>query len=110
MPATFTEGNTYHFTMNSQLTVKKTPGPVSWDADGSVAEGKLTVNATAHVKMSTFGIGPISVAGLVSTSDDVTLTLKVTALDPSKFKIPTAIAAPPSAPRATTSPSFEKVV
>ena len=44
--------------------------------------------------MSTFGIGPISIAGLVSTSDDVTLTMKLTALDPSKFTIPTAIAAP----------------
>jgi polyisoprenoid-binding protein YceI len=110
MPATIAEGTPYHFTMNSQLTVKQTPGPVSWDADATVAGGKLTVNATAHVKMSAFGIGPISVAGLVSTGDDVTLTLKVTALDPSTFKIPTAIAAPPSAPRATTSPSFEKVV
>ena len=110
MPATFTEGNTYHFTMNSQLTVKKTPGPVSWDADGSVAGGKLTVTATAHVKMSSFGIGPISIAGLVSTSDDVTLTLRLTALDPSRFQIPTAIAAPASAPRASDSPSFAKVV
>ncbi len=110
MPATITDGNSYHFTMDSQLTVKQTPGPVTWNADATVADGRLSVTATAQVKMSTFGVGPISIAGLVSTSDDVTLTLKLTALDPSKFTIPTAIAAPPSAPRDTNSPSFEKVV
>ena len=60
--------------------------------------------------MSTFGIGPISIAGLVSTSDDVTLTMKLTALDPSKFTIPTSIAAPASAPRPKDSPSFASVI
>jgi polyisoprenoid-binding protein YceI len=110
LPPTIAEGTTYHFTINSQLTVKQTPGPVSWDASADVAGGKLAVTATAHVKMSSFGIGPISIYGLVSTSDDVTLTMKLTALDPSKFTVPTAIAAPPSAPRATASPSFSKVI
>ena len=60
--------------------------------------------------MSTFGIGPISIAGLVSTSDDVTLTMHLTALDPSKFTIPTSIAAPASAPRPKDSPSFASVI
>jgi polyisoprenoid-binding protein YceI len=110
MPSSITEGTTYHFTINGPLTVKQTTAPVSWEADGTVAGGKLTVEATTHVKMSAFGIGPISIAGLVSTGDDVTLTLKLTALDPSAFKVPTEIAAPPSAPRSHDSPSFAKVV
>jgi len=110
MPAAIAQGTTYNFRVDSQLTVKTTTAPVAWDAEGSVAGGKLTVQATAHVKMSTFDIGPISIAGLVSTSDDVTLTMKLTALDPSKFKIPTEIAAPASAPRPHDSPSFKQVV
>ena len=57
--------------------------------------------------MSTFGIGPISIAGLVSTSDDVTLTMKLTALDPSKFTVPTEIAAPARRPATGDSPSFK---
>ena len=69
--------------------MKKTPAPVTWAVDASVSGGKLTATATTKVKMSTFGIGPISIAGLVSTSDDVTLTMKLTALDPSKFTIAT---------------------
>lgn len=110
LPAAITEGTSYHFTIDSQLTVKKTTAAVPWDVDGSVAGGKLTLTATTHVKMSAFDIGPITIAGLVSTSDDVTLTMKLTALDPSKFKVPTEIAAPPSAPRAHDSPSFKQVV
>ena len=110
MPAAVHDGTTYHFTMRSQLTVKKVPAAVTWNVDASVADGKLTATATADVKMSTFGIGPISIAGLVSTGNDVTLTMKLTALDPSKYSIPTSIAAPASAPRPGDSPSFAKVV
>jgi hypothetical protein len=110
LPASITEGTSYHFSMASQLTVKKTPAPVSWDVNASVAGGKLTATATAKVKMSTFGIGPISIAGLVSTSDDVTLTMHLAAVDPSKFDIATSIAAPASAPRPNDSPSFASVI
>ena len=110
LPASISEGTQYRFTVNSQLSVKNAPHPVTWDADGSVSGGKLIVDATTHVKMSQLNIGPISVYGLVSTSDDVTLTLKLTALDPSKFTVPNQIAAPDSAPRAGDSPSFAKVI
>jgi mono/diheme cytochrome c family protein len=90
--------------------VKKTPAPVTWDVNATVEDGKLTATATTKVKMSTFGIGPISIAGLVSTGDDVTLTMKLTALDPSKTTVPNQIAAPPDAPRRGDSPSFKTVV
>jgi polyisoprenoid-binding protein YceI/mono/diheme cytochrome c family protein len=110
LPTAIVEGRSYHFTMTSRLTVKRTPAPVTWEVDASFAAGKLTASATSHVKMSTFGIGPISIAGLVSTSDDVTLTMRLTALDPSKFTVPIELAAPASAPRPHDSPSFGKVI
>jgi len=110
MPASIVDGTTYHFTMLSQLTVKQTPAAVTWNVTAQVAGGKLTATATANVKMSTWGIGPISIAGLVSTSNNVTLTMHLSALDPSKFKIPTSIAAPASAPHAHDSPSFDRVI
>ena len=94
MPAKFTPGDPTHFKLNSQLTVKKVPAPVTWDVDATLDGGKLSATATTKVKMSSFGVGPISIAGLVSTSDDVTLTMKLTAVDPSKYTVPTAIAAP----------------
>jgi polyisoprenoid-binding protein YceI/mono/diheme cytochrome c family protein len=110
MPADLTPGTPVHFKLQSQLTVRKTPAPVTWDVHATLDGDTLTATATADVKMSTFGIGPISIAGLVSTSDDVTLTMKLTAVDPSKVTVPNAIAAPPDAPRSGDSPSFKEVV
>jgi mono/diheme cytochrome c family protein len=109
LPASMTDGTQYHFTMTSQLTVKQTPAAVTWNAVGSVTNGKLTATATANVKMSTWGIGPISIAGLVSTSDDVALTVKLSALDPSMYPIPDSIAIPVSA-RTKTNVSFKNTV
>jgi polyisoprenoid-binding protein YceI len=110
LPSTLVEGRTYHFAMPSQLTVKERPAAVTWQATARVEGGRLYATAETDVKMSTFGIGPISIAGLVSTGDDVHLELKLTALDPAKFTVPTAIPTPLSAPRSGDSPSFQRVV
>jgi polyisoprenoid-binding protein YceI len=110
LPAHLDEGATYHFTIASQLVVKNTPAGVTWAATGNVSDGRLTATATTRVKLSTWNIGPIRISGLVSTSDDVTLTMKLVALDPSKHDVPSTIAPPESARRPKGSPSFEKVV
>ncbi len=110
LPATLTEGKTYHFTLNGDLTVKGITAPVSWQTTGSFQNGKLTATATTTIKMSTFGVGPINLAGLVSTSDSVSLTFKLVALDPSKFNVPDQIAAPASARHSGSGPSFKTVV
>ena len=110
LPSSITDGQSYSFDLPSQLTVRDTPAAVTWHVTASESGGKLEATASADVKMSTFGIGPISIAGLVSTGDDVKLNLKLTALDPSKFTVPTTIAAPDSAPRSGDSPSFKTVV
>jgi hypothetical protein len=110
LPASLEDGRAYRFRLPSQVTVRRDPSPVVWQVKASLANGRLTATATTQVKMSVLGIGPISVAGLVSTSNDVDLTLKLSALDPAHYTVPTTIAPPASAPRAGESPSFEKVV
>ena len=60
--------------------------------------------------MSTFGVGPINLAGLVSTGDKVALTFKLEALDPSKYTVPTTIAAPAGLVGSGKGPSFKEVV
>ncbi|MBK5288618.1 MAG: YceI family protein [Acidimicrobiia bacterium] len=110
LPKSISDGRTYKFRMPSQLTVKETPAPVTWDVEAKLTDGKLEAMARATVKMSTFNIGPISVAGLVSTGDDVDLTMKLTALDPSKSAIPASIPVPEGTPRSGDSPSFKNVV
>ena len=110
LPASLQEGQRYTFTMSGNLTVKTTIAPVTWAVQASVANGQLQATATTTITQSEFRIGPISVAGLVSTSDKVTLTLKLVALDPIRYKIPTSISAPAAAKYTGTGPSFAKSI
>lgn len=103
------EGTSYPFTMTGAVTVKGETVKATFDATATVDEGTLKATATTKAKLSRFGAGPISIAGLVSTSDDVTLTLRLTALDPTTHTIPTTISGP-DAKEAKDAPSFAKTV
>lgn len=89
-----TEGQTYEFTMSGNVVVKDIGAPAIFEATASVEDGKLTATASTTAKLSRFDAGPISIAGLVTTSDDVKLTLELTAVDPSRYDIPTEITGP----------------
>lgn len=109
LPATMVEGRSYPFTMTGKATIKQKTAPVTWQAKAGVKDGRITATATTHTKLSTFEVGPISLAGLVKTSDEVTLTLKLTAADPAQHVIPTRITGPDAKP-VTGGPSFKAVV
>jgi len=95
--------------MLSQLTVKgRLRRRWTWAVDASVSGGKLTATATTKVKDVDVRDRSDQHRGsrqhLRRTS---TLTMKLTALDPSKFQIATTIAAPRVGRRVRrTSPSF----
>jgi len=110
LPGSITPGVSYPFTIDGNLTVHRVTAPVSWQATGMLSGAEVHITATTTVKLSTFGIGPISIAGLVSTSDATDLTFDLVAADPSKVTVPTVIAAPASAPHTGTGPSFKNVV
>jgi polyisoprenoid-binding protein YceI len=109
LPASIIDGQAYTFTLNGNLTVKTIVAPVSWQVQATVRQGRLTGTATTTIKQSTFRIGPISIPGLVTTGDDVTLTLRLQASDPSRYSIPDVIAAPARA-HGNGGPSFAKYV
>ncbi|HEX7442437.1 MAG TPA: YceI family protein, partial [Acidimicrobiales bacterium] len=110
MPTSVAEGQTYTFTMTGQLAAHGRSTPVTWDVQAKVENGQLTATATTQVKMSALDIGPISLAGLVTTGNDVTLTMDLVALDPSKNTVPNEIAAPVGAKHSGKSPSFKNDV
>ena len=85
------EGRSYPFTMEGSVTVKDTPAPATWKATAEVTDGVLKAEATTTAKLSRFDAGPISIAGLVTTSDDVELTLVLTAVDPATNDIATVV-------------------
>lgn len=105
-------GKSYEFTMSGNVVVKDTPATATWDVTAQVdADGTLTATATTEAKLSRFDAGPISIAGLVSTSDDVTLTLDLTAVDPGRHAVPTRITGPDAVETSTAdSPSFGETV
>ena len=110
LPASVEPGHTYAFTMDGTAHIKQTTAPVIWNVTAKLTNGELIADAVSHTKLSTFGAGPISIAGLVSTSDAVTMTMHLVAVDPTTHVVPTEISAPGGAKAHGSSPSFKKVI
>lgn len=105
------DGTPYRFTISGDLSLKATTRPVRWDATASLSGDEVTVAASTTLKMSDFGIGPISIIGLVGTDDEFTLRLELVAVDPTRRDI--AVEAPNLATKLAaegTSPSFGREV
>lgn len=85
------EGRAYEFTMSGFVTVKERPAEVDWDVTATYADGVLEATATTDAKLSRFDAGPISIAGLVQTEDDIRLTLELTAVEPDSNEIATEV-------------------
>ncbi len=74
MPASYTDGTTYTFKAIGDLTVKTTTQPVTFDVTAKLQNNTLTGEATTQVLMSQFGVGPISLLGILQTEDQVKIT------------------------------------
>ncbi|MEZ5177911.1 MAG: YceI family protein [Acidimicrobiales bacterium] len=111
LDGTLEEGRSYSFTLEGSVAIKDTTAPVAFDVDATFADGRLTATATTTAKLSRFDAGPISIAGLVRTEDDVALTLELTAVDPSRAEVATEVAGPERVDtKGAESPSFRTVV
>lgn len=74
MPASYTQGTSYTFQAMGDLTVKTITQPVTFTITARLQNNNLTGEATAQVLMSQFGIGPISLLGMLKTEDQVKIT------------------------------------
>lgn len=110
LPASIEPGRRYNVELAGDLTIKSTTHPVTWNARVALVGEQLEATATTTVNLSTFGVGPISIAGLVSTSNEAKLTLKLVAVDPTKQDVPTDIANLQQVATSTAGPSFSKAV
>jgi len=81
LPASFVEGQIFEITITGDLTVKATTAAATFSGTVSVESGELVAHMESVVKSSTFDVGPITISGLVSTSDDVTLAIDFVAPD-----------------------------
>ncbi len=79
LPASYTNGQAYSFKVTGDLTVHNVTKPVTFDVTASLNGTTLSGTATAAVKMSDFGVGPITLGGMLQTQDDVKLSMQFVA-------------------------------
>jgi polyisoprenoid-binding protein YceI len=78
-PASYRDGQAYSFKVSGDLTVHNVTKPVTFDVTASLNGTTLSGTASAAVKMSDFGVGPITLAGMLQTQDDVKLNMQFVA-------------------------------
>jgi len=79
LPDAYVEGEDYKFSVSGDLTVHEVTKPVVFSVTANLQGDSLSGIATSTVRMSDFGIGPISIAGILNTEDDVKLALNFVA-------------------------------
>ncbi len=107
LPADSSASDVEDATLTGELEVKGERHPTTWSVDARVVGDELLVTATTGVTMSELGVGPINKVGLVRTSDDVSITVELVAVDAETFTPPVKLAVDREAARqAGTGPSF----
>jgi polyisoprenoid-binding protein YceI len=79
LPESYSEGQEISFQVTGDLTVKQTTKPVTFDVTAKLENGTLNGTATTTILLSNFDVGPITLAGMLQTEDEVKLTLNFVA-------------------------------
>lgn len=75
----FADGETYPVSLVGDLTVKDITSQETFTGAVTVTESSVSAEVSAVVLSSTYGVGPINVARLAHTEDEVTLTFDLVA-------------------------------
>ena len=81
LPESFEQGEEYNLRLEGDLTVKGITAPTVWDVTFGFDDERLHGVARTGILMSTYGVGPISIAGLLKTRDEVSLWIDLVAFD-----------------------------
>jgi polyisoprenoid-binding protein YceI len=79
-PETLEPDQSYSFGIEGYLSAKTTTAKTTWDATISLQNDKLVGTASTTIYMSTFGVGPINIAGLLQTKDEMKLSIDFVAV------------------------------
>jgi polyisoprenoid-binding protein YceI len=79
LPESYTEGQELSFKVSGELTVKETNKPISFEVTAKLEKDTLSGVATTTILLSDFGVGPISLAGMLETEDQAKLSLNFVA-------------------------------
>ena len=95
LPDNIESGVIYDIRIRGDLTVKEITASQVFDGTVMLDGEELHASMSTTILMSTYDVGPINIAGLVRTADEVVLELDLVALDTANRQVPapTAIAA-----------------
>jgi polyisoprenoid-binding protein YceI len=79
LPTSYTEGQSLVFQVTGDLLVRETTRPVTFEVTASLNGDALTGTATTTILMSDFGVGPITILGVLGTEDQVKLAFEFVA-------------------------------
>jgi polyisoprenoid-binding protein YceI len=74
LPESYTEGQELQLKVSGDLTIREVTKPASFDVTLKLEGGQISGQATTKFLMSEFGFGPISIAGILNTEDQVAIT------------------------------------
>lgn len=105
-------GTVAEVVIEGDLVVKGEAHPVRFEGTAELDGRDLTASATAELRMSDLGVGPITKVGLVQTSDAMEVTLELVATDGRHFTPPTGLSldSVDAGPGAGGAPSFASEV
>jgi polyisoprenoid-binding protein YceI len=79
LPSSYKEGQDYTFKVTGDLKVRDVSKPVTFDVTARLNGDVLSGSAETTILLSDFGVGPISIGGMLNTEDKAKLILKFAA-------------------------------
>jgi polyisoprenoid-binding protein YceI len=79
LPDSYQKGDKIVFQVTGDATIRETTLPVTFDVTAALEGDTLTGEATTTFLMSDFEFGPISIAGMLETEDEVKIAFTFTA-------------------------------
>ncbi|MEM8706137.1 MAG: YceI family protein [Actinomycetota bacterium] len=79
LPTTLVEGRAVPLTLTGDLTVKETTNEVVFTGDATVTDGRLLATVSTTILGSSFDVGPINIARLAHTDDEITIEFDLVA-------------------------------
>ena len=79
LPTSFADGDTASLTLTGNLTVKETTNEVVFVGEATITDGRILASVSTSILGSTFDVGPINIARLAHTDDEITLEFDLVA-------------------------------
>lgn len=79
LPESYTPGEMIAFQVTGDTTIREIALPLTFEVTAQLEGDSLSGQAVTTFLMSDFGFGPISIAGILETEDEVVMTLEFVA-------------------------------